>query len=178
MAGVYDGAARADRELHCEGQLTREISFSVAIGGAFWHPRRMAAAVTQGILIEVESQYVPSRSTPDLDEYFFAYTVRISNTGRDVVQLVSRHWIICDGLGKQTALALARLGARLVLVGRNPEKTGAAAAAISAETGHADVEVLIADLSSMAEIRRLAAAFKAKHDRLHVLVNNAGGIFW
>ena len=59
----------------------------------------MALAVTNGILIEVESQYVPDRSNPDHSEFFFAYTVRISNTSAATVQLMSRHWVIRDATG-------------------------------------------------------------------------------
>ena len=60
----------------------------------------MPAAVTNGVLVEVESQYVPDRSSPESNEFFFAYTVRISNTGSQTVQLVTRHWIIRDAHGK------------------------------------------------------------------------------
>ena len=43
--------------------------------------------------------YVPTRSDPDQDAYFFAYRVRIENLGEEAVQLISRHWIITDGDG-------------------------------------------------------------------------------
>jgi NAD(P)-dependent dehydrogenase (short-subunit alcohol dehydrogenase family) len=79
-----------------------------------------------------------------------------------------------QGIGKATALALAQRGARVVLVSRSREKGLAALADIQTATGSKDVELLVADLSSLAQVRRLAAEFKAKYDRLHVLVNNAG----
>jgi ApaG protein len=60
----------------------------------------VSIAVTEGVRVEVVSAYVPDRSSPDLGEYFFAYTIRISNVGDDVVQLISRHWIITDGAGR------------------------------------------------------------------------------
>jgi ApaG protein len=60
----------------------------------------MSVAVTQGIRVEVASAYVAERSSPELDEYFFAYTVRISNLGATTVQLLTRHWIITDGEGQ------------------------------------------------------------------------------
>lgn len=60
----------------------------------------MSVAVTEGVVIEVASAYVADRSSPELDEYFFAYTVRISNTGSTTVQLVNRHWVITDGNGR------------------------------------------------------------------------------
>jgi ApaG protein len=50
--------------------------------------------------VEVRSQYVAERSAPAERRYFFAYTVRISNEGTSVVQLVSRHWTITDQHGR------------------------------------------------------------------------------
>jgi NAD(P)-dependent dehydrogenase (short-subunit alcohol dehydrogenase family) len=79
-----------------------------------------------------------------------------------------------QGIGKATALALAQRGARVVMVARNADKGRAAAADIEAATGSKSVELMVADLSSQAQVRRLAADFKARHDRLDVLVNNAG----
>lgn len=60
----------------------------------------MSVAVTQGVRVEVRSQYVAERSSPAEHRYFFAYTVRISNEGAEVVRLVSRHWIITDQHGR------------------------------------------------------------------------------
>src|SRR5262245_63079116 len=54
----------------------------------------MSDATTRGIRVQVLSAYVPERSSPGENEYFFAYTVRISNVGEETAQLVSRHWII------------------------------------------------------------------------------------
>ena len=56
-------------------------------------------ASTEGILVEVESSFVPERSQPEQGRWFFAYRVRITNQGTDRVQLVSRHWIIADAHG-------------------------------------------------------------------------------
>ena len=82
-----------------------------------------------------------------------------------------------SGIGEVAATALAAKGATVVLVGRNPEKAAATAERIKKVTGNPSVEFLIADLSQQSEVRRLAEEFKAKHDRLHVLVNNAGAMF-
>jgi ApaG protein len=60
----------------------------------------MSQATTHGVRIEVESAYVPERSAPEQDYYFFAYRVRISNVGEETVQLLSRHWVITDGDSK------------------------------------------------------------------------------
>ena len=60
----------------------------------------MSNAVTEGLLVEVKSAFIPERSRPEQGEYFFAYTVRITNSGTQTVQLVSRHWVITDGEGR------------------------------------------------------------------------------
>lgn len=80
------------------------------------------------------------------------------------------------GIGKETARGLARLGAHVLVSGRNPEKCEAVAAELRASTGNASIEHLVADLSSMTEVRGLAAAVLARHERLDVLINNAGAI--
>ena len=56
-------------------------------------------ATTRGIRVRVESKYVPERSRPMMNEYFFAYTIEIANEGRETVQLVSRAWTITDAEG-------------------------------------------------------------------------------
>ena len=56
-------------------------------------------AVTRGIRVAVRSRYVAERSRPMMNEFFFAYTIRISNEGRERVQLVSRAWLIEDAEG-------------------------------------------------------------------------------
>ena len=79
------------------------------------------------------------------------------------------------GIGKETARALARMGARVVMVSRDRARGEAALAELSAESGQ--VELMLADLASQREVRRLAREFEAGHDRLEVLINNAGGTF-
>ena len=78
------------------------------------------------------------------------------------------------GLGKQTALELARKGATVVLVGRNRERGETVRAEIAATTKNPHVELLLADFSSPNSIRAMVDDFKSRHDRLNVLVNNAG----
>ena len=56
-------------------------------------------AVTNNVRVEVESQYAPERSQPFQNQWFFHYTVRITNEGEETVQLLSRHWIITDSTG-------------------------------------------------------------------------------
>jgi len=81
------------------------------------------------------------------------------------------------GIGKETALGIARKGANVVIVGRDEKRTRETAAWIEKESGNAKVDFLVADLSSLAEVRGLAEAFKAKSLRLDVLLNIAGAIF-
>ena len=56
-------------------------------------------ATTRGIRVRVQSRYVPERSQPAHNEWFFIYTIRISNEGTEPAQLISRHWIITDANG-------------------------------------------------------------------------------
>ena len=81
------------------------------------------------------------------------------------------------GIGKATALGLAQLGARVGIVGRDAARVEAAAADIRSTSGSEAVDVFTADLSSQAEVRRLAAEVLDAYPRLDVLVNNVGG-FW
>ena len=82
-----------------------------------------------------------------------------------------------DGIGYASSRELARLGARVVVVGRNAAKTEAAVQQIIADTDNPAVECLLADLSSQSEVRRVAAEAMALAPRLDVLLNNAGAIF-
>jgi len=82
-----------------------------------------------------------------------------------------------SGIGKATALALAGLGASLVVVGRDAEKCATTVDYVQLETGSEHVEFIVADLSSQQEIRRLAKEFTSRHKQLAVLVNNAGASY-
>ncbi|MSO55781.1 MAG: Co2+/Mg2+ efflux protein ApaG [Acidobacteria bacterium] len=59
----------------------------------------MSEAVTRNIRVSVEAEYAPHRSNPKQSQWFFFYTVRLTNQGRETVQLISRHWIITDAMG-------------------------------------------------------------------------------
>ncbi|MGA8208118.1 MAG: SDR family oxidoreductase [Candidatus Dormiibacterota bacterium] len=81
------------------------------------------------------------------------------------------------GIGLAAAQELARKGARLSIIARSETRAAAAVAQITAAGGTGtDVEVLRADLSSQASIRQLADEILARHPRVDVLINNAGGI--
>ena len=82
-----------------------------------------------------------------------------------------------SGIGKVTARELAKQGATVVVVGRNRQKAEATVDEIEVQSGNENVEYLLADLSSQQEIRGLAREFEARHDRLDVLVNNAGAVY-
>ena len=79
-----------------------------------------------------------------------------------------------SGIGKAAATALVSMGANVVITGRNEERGNRALQEIREESGNEGVEMMLADLAVQAEVRRLAEEFKERHDRLDVLVNNAG----
>jgi NAD(P)-dependent dehydrogenase (short-subunit alcohol dehydrogenase family) len=81
------------------------------------------------------------------------------------------------GLGYETAAALAERGAHVVLAVRNLDKGKDAAARIAARSPHADVALQELDLTSLASIRAAAEELRAKHDRIDLLINNAG-VMW
>lgn len=78
-----------------------------------------------------------------------------------------------DGLGRELAVRLGAVGARLILHGRNPDRAAAVAVEITAAGGHTPL-IILADLSRIAEVDRLADEIIARTSRLDVLVNNAG----
>ncbi len=82
-----------------------------------------------------------------------------------------------SGLGKATAIGLAKLGARVAITGRDLRRTEAAAVEIRNATGNPAVDAFGGDLASQAEVRRLADEVRNAYPHLDVLVNNVGG-FW
>jgi ApaG protein len=60
----------------------------------------MPEAVTRNIRVRVESEFAPERSNPHQNQWFFLYTVRITNEGGETVQLLSRHWVITNAMGE------------------------------------------------------------------------------
>ena len=79
-----------------------------------------------------------------------------------------------DGIGKATALALASQGHTVILHGRHIARGQAAVAELRQAAGHERIDFLPADLSSMRQVRELAAAVQTRYPQLHVLINNAG----
>jgi retinol dehydrogenase 14 len=81
-----------------------------------------------------------------------------------------------SGIGLEAAVGLARMGAEVVIVARDPKKGDAAAIDIRARSGSTKVSLLTCDFSSQAAIRKLAEEYRAAHTRLDILVNNAGAV--
>ncbi len=79
-----------------------------------------------------------------------------------------------SGIGKQTALTLAKMGAHVIITGRSIQSGEAAVAEIKQSSGNPKVDLLISDLSAQGDVRSLADQFKVKYERLNVLINNAG----
>ena len=79
-----------------------------------------------------------------------------------------------SGIGKAAATTLAGMGAEVVVTGRNRERGEEAVEEVRHESGNQKVSLLLADLAVQAEVRGLAEEFKEQHDRLDVLLNNAG----
>lgn len=82
-----------------------------------------------------------------------------------------------SGIGEVTARELARQGAHVVMLARSREKAERTQQAIIATTGNQQVDIVLADLSVMQQVRDVAAELHAKYPRLDVLVNNAGLMF-
>jgi retinol dehydrogenase-14 len=82
-----------------------------------------------------------------------------------------------SGIGLEASVSLARMGGRVVMVGRDPSKTAAKVDEVRTRSGSSTVESLLCDVSSQTQVRALAAAFLAKYHRIDVLINNAGSVF-
>ncbi|MGE5123373.1 MAG: SDR family oxidoreductase [Acidobacteriaceae bacterium] len=79
-----------------------------------------------------------------------------------------------DGIGKATAMGLAKMGASIVIIGRNQSHGDAARDEIRTNSHNPNVDFMLADLSSQSAIRQLAADIIARYRQVHVLINNAG----
>ena len=80
-----------------------------------------------------------------------------------------------SGIGEATAIGLAAMGARVGITGRDRDRAHESAAVIARESGNPAVDAFVADMSSQAEVRRLAGEVLAAYPRLDVLINNVGG---
>ncbi|MEM7799528.1 MAG: SDR family NAD(P)-dependent oxidoreductase, partial [Chloroflexota bacterium] len=82
-----------------------------------------------------------------------------------------------NGIGKEAAHQIAKTGATLVIAGRSREKLTQTVAEIKSNSGNSKIEGLQADLSILSGMHSLAEQFLQNHDRLDVLLNNAGALF-
>ncbi len=82
-----------------------------------------------------------------------------------------------DGIGKLTALKLAEKGAHLILHGRDKDKLDGTVKEISEKSGNKHIDEVIADFSSLDEVRRMADDINDRYYELHILINNAGAGF-
>lgn len=81
------------------------------------------------------------------------------------------------GIGKVTATTLAQQNYHVVIVGRNAEKTAAVVEEIKTNTNNPNIEYLLGDLSIMEDARKIGREFNEKFEHLHILINNAGGVY-
>jgi NAD(P)-dependent dehydrogenase (short-subunit alcohol dehydrogenase family) len=81
-----------------------------------------------------------------------------------------------SGIGLEASVELARRGARVVMVGRDPARSERAQELVATRSGSKDVSHLLCDFSSQAAVRALAESYRSRGDRLDVLVNNAGAV--
>ena len=96
-------------------------------------------------------------------------TAKAPMTGKTVLVTGS-----IDGIGRQTAVELAALGADVLVHGRDARRGAAALAAVQAASAGGSAALYLANLSTVAGVRELGARIRAEHARLDVLVNNAG----
>ena len=79
-----------------------------------------------------------------------------------------------DGIGKQTAIDLAEIGAKVIIHGRDEEKAGETLAEIRDKSGNNSLESCVADFASLEQVREMAGDITSRFDRLDILINNAG----
>jgi len=79
-----------------------------------------------------------------------------------------------DGIGKQTAIELARFGSRIIIHGRNELRCQETATELISVTGNPNIKFVAADLSSLSQVKEMANLINSKYERLDVLINNAG----
>ena len=79
-----------------------------------------------------------------------------------------------EGIGRATAIELAARGFTVVLAARDAARAEAVKSEIRSETGNRDIETIVADLRSFAQVRQLCDTFHRHYPQLDVLINNAG----
>jgi|SRR5690554_2406136 len=79
-----------------------------------------------------------------------------------------------QGIGKETAIGLAKQGHNIVLNGRNKTKLEYVCEEIKSISGNSDIDTIVADLSLLVETKRMTDEFISRYDKLDILINNAG----
>lgn len=82
-----------------------------------------------------------------------------------------------NGIGLEAAVVLAQQGANVTIVGRDATRTAESVADIKARSKSGNVDSILCDFADFDSIRALAAGYRAGHDKLHVLINNAGSVY-
>jgi retinol dehydrogenase 12 len=116
----------------------------------------------------------------DYNEYYLSGKQGDTNTMATHLSMENKFVLVTgatNGIGKVTAAELAKMGAFVTIVGRSPEKTFQVVEELKTQTGNDHIDYLVADLSVQSEVHWVAEQFQANHDRLDVLVNNAGAVF-
>jgi len=100
MEGLRLGVLRAINAPFRHYPPARAASLAVCYDQPSDNRMHSSEATTRNIRVTVKAEYDAGRSSPDRSHWFFLYTVRITNEGSHTVQLVSRHWVITDAMGK------------------------------------------------------------------------------
>jgi NAD(P)-dependent dehydrogenase (short-subunit alcohol dehydrogenase family) len=101
----------------------------------------------------------------------------VNNTSNSLLGKTALVTGATNGIGKAAAIALAEMGAEVVLIARNRALAQQTVDEIKRDTANQKIDFLVADLSSQAEVRRVADEFLASGRPLHILLNNAGALF-
>ena len=129
---------------------------------------------------DVVDALVEAPVVPSFTKIGYAIRSRVDRWGAlDAYDLTGRVVVLTgatSGLGRAAAEQLARCGATLVLVGRHAGRNEATVAEIVAASGNPDITQVAADMGDLVQVRALAAAVLAAHDRVDVLIHNAGAL--
>lgn len=194
--GAVDTISFEERGRSTELTYVADLSFSGLLARAEPFLKGTLERVGRDAITGLESALSGKRSTPEhrarnwiedrsilpgmLGFSRFGYRRRKASFAPLSVSLEGRTIVVTgatSGLGRATADGLAGKGARVVLVGRNPDKLEATRREIVEETGNPEIGVQVADLSLLADVRRVAARLLETEPEIHVLVNNAGALY-
>ncbi|UCC99777.1 MAG: SDR family NAD(P)-dependent oxidoreductase, partial [Phycisphaerales bacterium] len=187
---ALDSITFEERPNGTEVIYTADLSFSGALASAEPVMKGMLDRVGRKAIVGLEISLNEREKTPEkktrnllkdrsvilgmLDFSRFGYKKQKGSWAPLSVSLEGRTDVVTgttSGLGRAAAMRLAKMGARVILVGRNPEKTEQTRQEIVDETGNSNLAIQIADLSLVAETRRLAENLLTSEPKIHVLIN-------